>query len=250
LGPESTLECTYSAVLPDDDFRVNTATVTTSGDVGGDEATADIDFTDVVPTTTGYDEVTVYDDLVDETFGPFSSSTSFQYPYTFDCSEAEYDEGASGAMYTNNEAEIVETGDDDSATVTVYCYQLSVTKDADTSFDREWTWEIEKTGNETSLVLSEGQTAWVNYTVSVTPTPTDDNWAVSGTITIVNPHPTRVAELIDLVDFVGAEEMTVDCAELEVLADDSLVCTYSGTLLDSTGGTNTATATQQTIRLR
>ncbi len=44
LTPGQSLHCTYSTPLPDDADRVNTATVTTSGIVGGGEATADVIF--------------------------------------------------------------------------------------------------------------------------------------------------------------------------------------------------------------
>jgi hypothetical protein len=246
LAPGDTLTCTYNSALPDDQTRTNEATVTTSGDVLGDSGTEEINFTGVVPLTGSFDEVTVEDDLYDLSgYGPFSESDSFTYTEVFSCEGAEYTEGVSQAMDTENTATIVETGDSDSALVTVTCYQLDVTKDAETEFDREWTWEIVKTGDETSLTLEEGETHTVNYEVVVTATSEDSNWYVSGSIVIDNPHPTRQAVLTQVVDDVDGTSMDVECTTLIVDALSFIECTYDGNLIDASGGTNTATATQQ-----
>jgi hypothetical protein len=60
LAAGGDLTCEYSADLPDGQDRLNTATVTTSGSIGGDEATADVIFGD--PTTELDKCVDVYDD--------------------------------------------------------------------------------------------------------------------------------------------------------------------------------------------
>ncbi len=61
LAPGDSLHCTYSADLPDGSDRVNTATVATTGQVGGGQATANVAFG--APTTEIDEEIDVNDDL-------------------------------------------------------------------------------------------------------------------------------------------------------------------------------------------
>ena len=72
----------------------------------------------------------------------------------------------------------------------VFCYNYApiVTKTANTSFRRTYSWEIDKTGDQDKLTLSTGQSFLVNYTVGVTRrAPVDSDFKVSGTISIHNP---------------------------------------------------------------
>jgi drug/metabolite transporter superfamily protein YnfA len=180
---------------------------------------------------------------VDDTNGDswlFSDTGSEMYERTFTCDD---NEGTH-----DNTATIVETEQSASASVTVNCYKLTVTKNATTTFDRDWTWTIDKSGDQTDLTLSEGQVfEWVNYTVMVDATSTDSNWAVSGKITISNLHPTRAAELTAVTDLVSsAIAATVDCGgATSVPAGQDLTCSYSASLPDAADRTNTATATLQ-----
>jgi len=248
LGPGQTLECDYSSTLPNDDNRTNTATVTTSGLIDGGEGQTAIDFTNVVPTEVN-GTVSVDDTFAAGDFGPVSISTVHTYPRTFACGDGEGEfEGVGNVV--DNTATIVETDQSDDASVTVNCYELEVTKDADTTFDRTYEWEVTKTADETEITLAEGESYDIDYTVTANVTgSTDSNWAVSGTITINNPAPipATINSVSDVVSNVGA--MTVVCpgdpAPYVIPADDSLVCTYSGVLPDGDSETNTATATQQ-----
>lgn len=107
---------------------------------------------------------------------------------------------------------------------------LLVEKTADTSYDRDWDWTIDKSADQSELDLEEGETATVNYEVALDATSEDLNHSVSGTITITNPvgNPDATVESIsDVLDVAGAA--TVNCAVAlpAVLAGgDSLVCTY------------------------
>jgi hypothetical protein len=236
LASEGTLECAYSTPLPDGSTRLNTATVTTVplGIVGGGEATADVVFGE--PTTVVNDTINV-----DDTNGAswlFSDSGSVSYERTFSCDS---DAGSHG-----NVATIVETGQSDNASVTVNCYDLTVTKDADTSFDRTWEWSIEKVGDQTELTLSVGQQFLVNYDVTVDAVNIDSAFAVSGSITVTNNHPSMAAKLTGVADLVSPDiAATVDCPALVVPAGGSLDCSYSADLPDAASRTNTATATLQ-----
>jgi hypothetical protein len=90
----------------------------------------------------------------------FNTSGSQIYSRNFTC-------GADAGAHINT-ATLRETGQSDSASVTVNCYSLNVTKDASTSFKRTYHWTIDKTGNQTDLALDAGDTATVNYNVLLT----------------------------------------------------------------------------------
>lgn len=236
-----TLECTYSTGLPDGTDRTNTATVTTSGAVGGGEAEADVIFGD--PTTLINDTINVEDQFEDEDpvdLGEFSDTGSTSYEGTFTC---DGDEGTH-----DNTATIVETGQSDDASVTVNCHALTVTKDASTSLTRTWDWTIVKLGDQTSLLLSEGQLFTVNYEVTVDATSADSAWAVSGNIAVNNPAPID-AELTSVSDIVSpniAADVTCGVTfPYTLVAGGTLNCTYTADLPDATDRTNTAAATLQ-----
>ena len=236
LAANSTLNCTYSASLPDGTNRTNTATATTSGAIGGGSGTAAVDFS--TATVTEVNPSINVTDTFAGSLGSFSNSGSTSYTRIFDCDE---DEGTH-----NNTATIVETGQSDSASVTVNCYQLGVTKTAETSQDKRWTWTIEKSADQTELTLSPGQQHVVNYQVLVDATSTENNYAVSGGIAISNSNPTRAATLNSVSDVVSpAIAASVNCPSLSVPAEGVLNCTYSASLPDGSNRTNTATATQQ-----
>ncbi len=237
LAPDATLNCTYSSDLPDGTSRTNTATVTTSGYVPGSLGNADVTFGD--PTTLVNNKVNVNDTNGDS--WQFGDSGSVSYDKTFECDS---DEGAHG-----NTATITETGQSDSASVTVNCYVLQVSKDADTSFDRTYAWTIDKTGDQTSLNLAPGQTYQVNYSVTVDNTGyTDSNWDVAGTITVHNPA-TVAATINSVTDVISpAISGNVDCGvsfPYDLSAGGTLNCAYSSELPDASSRTNSATVVLQ-----
>jgi len=128
-----------------------------------------------------------------------------------------------------------------------FCWNkaLEVSKTAETSFDRTWSWDIEKTGDETDLTLSTGQSFVVNYDVTVSATSDDSNWAVTGEITIYNPNTSASATIEDVTDVVSPDiAADVDCGAafpITLAADETLTCTYSADLPDGADRTNTAT---------
>lgn len=236
LASGGTLTCTYASTLPDGTSRTNTATVTTEGAVGGGAAQAAIAFGE--PTTiAGYPTINVTDTNGES----WSASTDASWSYSKDyyC--------GSDAGENVNTATIAETGQLASATVILNCYDLTVAKDASTSFDRLYTWDIDKVhdAGEICLVLAEGQLYQVNYNVTVSSMFTDLNWKVSGQITISNPAPMN-APLTGVTDLVSPDILaSVSCPALTVPAGGSMTCTYSADLPDGTNRTNTATATLQ-----
>jgi hypothetical protein len=136
-----------------------------------------------------------------------------------------------------------------------FCYvpKLVVTKTANTTFDRDWDWTINKANNsgttaESPKYVAHGQSFVVTYTVSGGATPTDHNFAVSGTISIVNPlfngDPAIISGVSDVIS--GGIEATVNCGvayPYALAAGATLNCTYSSALPDAAARVNTATAT-------
>jgi hypothetical protein len=200
-------------------------------------ATADVIFGD--PTTEVNDTVNVTDTFEGD-LGSFSDTGSTSYTRTFGC---DGDEGQH-----DNTATIVETGQSDDASVTVNCHELTVTKDAATSLTKTWTWTIDKSADQTSLLLTEGQIFTVNYTVMVSAVSTDSGHAVSGNISVNNPAPID-ATINGVSDIVSpAIAGNVSCGvtfPYTLVAGGTLNCTYSADLPDDADRTNTATATLQ-----
>lgn len=79
LAVGGTLECTYSASLPDGTDRTNTAAVTTTGQVDGGEAEADVDFANA--TVTDEDDCV---DVTDDQFGILGTVCLEDLPKTFE----------------------------------------------------------------------------------------------------------------------------------------------------------------------
>jgi hypothetical protein len=130
-----------------------------------------------------------------------------------------------------------------------YDYELVVTKTADTSFDRAYTWDILKQGDQTSVTMLPSETLQVNYTATLTNTHVDSNWAVSGKITVLNPAPApynaTVTGVTDTISGIGL--VTVSCPKvtfpLILPAGDSFECDYTSALPDASARVNEATAT-------
>lgn len=250
------LTCTYSSALPNGDARVNTAYVTTTFTSVSGSDTADVTFGD--PTTEVNGTVNVTDDYgTDEasddlSFGPFSGDGGDSYDREFVCptDPDAYTDGKYEEVVVNK-ATIDETGDNDTATVIVTCYAPVISKDATTYFERDWMWMIEKSGDETELTLSMGQTYPVNYAVTAIATSTDSAFKVYGTITVVNPNPDAPMP-VTLADALSSGEVAMitadaDCnyagGSLTIPAGGTATCDYEAEPADDASGTNTATAT-------
>jgi hypothetical protein len=253
----ATLECEYSATLPDGTSRINTATAerqnydydeegaaTASGtaDISG---TADVDFTGA--TVTEVNPSVDVTDTVEGDLGTFSDDDTVTYSRTFTC------DGDEGTF--DNTAEITQTGQESSAQVVVNCYELEVSKDADESFTRTYHWTIEKSSDDPNggaLTLNPG-TIYADYPYEITvdladPAYTDSDWAVEGDIEVENPAPVA-ATLNSVTDVLsGAGAVSVDCGvtfPYSLAAGATLTCTYEKDLAGAVDQTNTATATLQ-----
>ena len=236
LAPGDTLTCTYQTSLPDGTARVNTATVTTSGEVGSGTGTADVLFG--APTT----EVNASVDVLDTNGSTwqFSDSGSVSYARTFAC---DGDEGSH-----NNTATIVQTGQNDSATVSVSCVEIEVSKTADPpTLTRTWDWSIVKDADQTELTLAPGQSFIVNYTVTLTASSEDSDWHATGEIHVSNPTaiPAHVAAVTDSMP--GAGLIAPDCGGAVpgfLAPGGALSCTWEADLDSGESRTNTAQVTR------
>lgn len=237
LAAGGKLECTYSKGLPNKDARTNTVTVATTGKVGGGSASAAVVFGE--PTNViGYAEVDVTDDYYPTQH--LTGSATWSYSKTFACDS---DKGEHV-----NTATITQTGAKDNATVKIYCYGIEVTKDASTSWKRHWDWTIDKSADQSSLLLSDGQLFAVNYKVKVDAVKTDSDFDVVGNISVYNPAP-MAATIVSVKDFVSGFGLAkVECGvafPYTLAAGDTLKCTYYAGLPNGDARVNTATATLQ-----
>jgi hypothetical protein len=136
-----------------------------------------------------------------------------------------------------------------SKTVTVcVAKDLTVSKTAQTSFGRKFTWNITKDVDKTTVNIADGGTATFNYTVSVTHDGgTDGDWTASGKITVTNPNEWEdiVADVTDATN-IGGDCTVTGGTGVTIPAGKSVTfdysCTYSSAPTATTG-TNTATAT-------
>lgn len=250
LAKNSSIECTYGPIAIGDDFTTETNTATVRLESGGQfEGNADADVADVT-----------IDDEIDESVNlTDSEDSSIDIDYSDDGSTS-YQAGFACDDDVTNIATIVgnDSGNDlgtADATVTVTCYDLSVAKTPDLSFERKYFWDIDKFADQTSIgPLASGQTFTANYSVKVDTTGSSDSkWADSGSITITNNHPTLAADITGVVDtvFNGTKiPATVsNCSGTSVAASGGTVtCDYDATLPDATTRTNKAFATMQNRR--
>jgi len=129
-------------------------------------------------------------------------------------------------------------------------YEVLVTKTAETSFDRTYSWQVSKTADQTSLTLSATETFPVSYNVVVDAIgQVDDNFAVQGTIEVHNPAPfdATVTGVTDVVKG-GANDVqvpvTCPVSFPHILKPGTtLTCSYSSSLPDGVNRVNEAAAT-------
>ena len=244
------VDCTYSAEPANANAGTNTATVAFNGI--NFPATDGYTFS---YTEYGYPTINVTDSI-EGALGSASDDATFPYDADFACSAnpADYTNGSYSYSVTNT-ASIDETGASDTATVTVDCYAPVVSKTADGTFARDWTWEIDKTGDQTSLELAVGQQFLVNYSVTVTATSADSDYEVTGNIYVENPTGSPGSMAVDVADKIGTTDAVIDCGggpgdtTLSVASGVTAYCTYFVDFGDTMPSetTNTATVTFNSI---
>lgn len=257
LAAGADLICTYGpTILPDGSLRTNTATAVAKPTATGINKSFSSAPAPVDPSTATLTEVnkTVhvtdnFNATGDVALGTVTSpnTNTFNPTHTFTC-------GADAGTF-NNVAKITETAQQATASVTVNCRDLTVTKTADTKFRRKWTWGVTKTINPsaTDITLAINEQYVVGYTVVYSSQKIDDNFRVGGTVTVTNPASngpaaTTTATINSLTDIVsGPIAAALTCPNntfpQTLAAGASLVCTYTDVSLpDKTARINTATA--------
>lgn len=134
-----------------------------------------------------------------------------------------------------------------------FCFDLElvVEKSAEPYFTRTWDWDIEKSADQTSLTLSEGQVFPVEYTIEVDSSYTDSDWGVKGEVEVRNPAGIPVTfNLTDTLTDYGPVTLTCEGnytysnGTYTLPGGFTMVCTYNvGDLEDDSTRINTATAT-------
>jgi hypothetical protein len=129
-------------------------------------------------------------------------------------------------------------------------YEPTVTKDAATSYDRDYDWVVTKEfdGDEPVEICS-GMTAQLAFTISAERTAVDSPYMVTGNITVDNPA-TIALVVNSLDDVLPGATVDVDCGATTfpatIAAGGSLQCTYSAIAGSLAAAVNTATAVYET----
>ena len=273
---DSTATCGYTVDMGDDldggqeVQYTNTATATLGG--GSFIGTADFTFGDVDPTLGAGSEpaeVTATDDnATSGDTGDDHHSTTIRgttadvitYTQAGECptETVEYTDGFYEVTLTNR-ADIDQTTDWDTKTVTVTCYAPVVEKDVTPAWEEFYDWDIFKNVDNTEFVGFVGEEWLFNYDIDVTLTTYDQrNFSASGTISVTNSNPdeSMVVGLSDAVNgFTGEIVADADCdydvgtGELTIPLNSTATCGYTVDMGDDLDGqqateyTNTATAT-------
>lgn len=223
--------------------------VATSGDIPGGGDSVEVGFT----ANPGDDTITVTDtNLVDPL--EFSDSGVHEYALTFDCSTN------GDSVVVDNTATIVETGADASAQARIGCHTLRLERNGTANPGRLWTWEIDKAlppELELPLELAAGDSYEVDYTITATATSeVTAEGAVTGTVKIINTHPTVDGELLSVAVVInGTVDATVECPSMfvpdaesvdSIVTNGELLCTFEATMpAGETATMMTATVVQQ-----
>jgi hypothetical protein len=123
-----------------------------------------------------------------------------------------------------------------------YDYELTAEKEAAGEYDETHTWDVEKSVDPESQMGYAGDELSWTWTVDLSESSVEENFSVSGTITVGNPTPFDVT--FEVTDVLGdGTEATVSCPSYELGAGGSVECTYSAAPGDATATKNTATVT-------
>ena len=114
------------------------------------------------------------------------------------------------------------------------------------SIDRPFTWEIDKTADVEKLKLKPGETATVNYSVTVKETEGATGWSAFGEILVYNKdlEPVMVNSVTNMVSGVGPATVTCQGEALprQLNSGAQLRCRFTIELPDDSDRISTATA--------
>ena len=217
---------------------------------GSASGIADVKFSTVSPTIVD-GSVTVTDTL-GGTLGTVSSSdpssTTFSYQHGFSGGQA-----GTCATYPNTAtfttSTTAKTGSDSRSVevcAALASADLTVTKTAQATYTRTFTWGITTSVDPTTRNVAAGDPASFAYAVAVThDAGTDSDWKVTGTIKVTNPNPTEIT-LTGVTDAIPGASCSITSGDphATVPASGSVTLDYTCTFTSNPGpGTNTATVT-------
>jgi hypothetical protein len=205
-----------------------------------------------MPTSEENPVITVDDDnLTGESWSADRAAAEWTYTRDFACSaqQADYTDGKYSYSHTNTATINGISGKSDSAKVDVLCYAPVLSKTAAGSYDERHDWTVKKAVSPASQNGFAGDTLPFTWTIDVTETSGDENFAVTGTITVQNPAP--MAMTVALSDRLNGTTATIGACtggrfasgSLTVPAGGTAICSYSAAPTDHTATLNTATAT-------
>lgn len=234
------LRCTYSEALPSD-AAVNVTFSATPMMPGGSvtpDALGPLAFTpddyvlinSTATVTDAFNGGAATQIMVSEALtGPFAVTYSRTIPASSACDYRSY----------SNTAHLTAGSDAADAQATVRakvigCIGLAIA--VNTSFDRSYSWSIDKSATHSTVTTASGQEAVnVTYNVTVTPVSTDGNYAVNGAVTVTNE-----AAYDAVISVTGAASCTVNLAP-----GASAPCAYSLAAVNPAGGAVSASATTE-----
>ena len=246
---DGTASCGYSIDLDAKTDGTNTTTATLNGiDF---EATADYSFADADVTPVGPETINVTDTNGESWTA--SGDDSWTYNRNFECptDASLYENGEYSSEHVNT-ATIVETNQSDSATVTVHCYAPVLSKDASGTFDRTYSWDIEKSVDPASQTGYPGDELSWTWTVTLNESSVDSNYAVSGDIQVTNPANSPGSMTVSLADMLNDGTVaSVNCGggatSVTVAPGDTESCSYNADPVGGSATLNTVTGTFNAI---
>jgi hypothetical protein len=241
------VDCPYTASPIDPEVALpamnHVAVVPDDPNIGGDEA--DVGFSYTEATVIGDDSVTLDDDHTGD-HEVISDTTEITTPEDFPCPDDAtlYEDGTYEYDVLNTVTLTGEHTDlSEDANVHVVCTldKLGVEKTATGSFDHTITWTLEKSVDPEHHVGVPGDTFSSDWTIVVTKTEKDSNFAVSGSVTITNSAAIDQAFTVsDVLD--TGDSIALDCGGATVVpAGDQVICTYDASVADASATLNTAT---------
>jgi hypothetical protein len=145
---------------------------------------------------------------------------------------------------------------EDSAKVDITCYAPLLEKTAQGSYDEVHKWKVEKTVDPTKQSAFIGDTVDFEWTVKVTKTVKDENFAVSGTIYVTNPAPMPMT--VAIIDYLNgnvsapatifaSDNCDYTAGSLTVPAGSTAECEYLAEPDDNNAELNTVMATLNSV---
>ncbi len=242
LIPGGSITCNYEVALDVVSDGTNKVEVATTGVVHGNTAIRGFKAADSVVKIVD-NEVSVVDGTNN---WKSTGSNTYTYEEDFKCSKKEIVTKTNTVKLYGDNNVVLATDSEDAE---IDCHELTITKNANTSYDNAWNWDMQKSVSPAKWDLFNGDTATSKYTLSVTKSgPVNSNYSVKGKITVENSSPI-MAVLNSVSDIVDASyEGTVDCGvsfPYMLFAGKNLECTYSVTLPNNVKRKNVATAIDQ-----